>query len=153
MTQRARRFALRIPVFAALLVAGASLAHAASGDREMPTHGPTQVAFGRFVVDQLPELVKGKTFDWKGHHYEVTELHHITKSTVQRSKSTDRNADVAVNGWTWALVHVRVDGRLMRARVEGSARYSRTADGWEWDHVLMYLGLNDSYDFATGEIR
>jgi hypothetical protein len=114
-----------------------------------PTHGPSRSAFEAFVIDGLPELVVGKEFDWKGHHYEVLRVHSITRTHVQRTRPSDVNNDVAAQGWTLALLHVKVDGRLSRVRVEGNARYMNSPNGWEWDRVLMYLGLNDSYDFVT----
>lgn len=114
-----------------------------------PTHGPSRSAFEAFVIDELPELVVATEFDWKDHHYEVLRISSITRTHVQRTRPSDVNNDVAAQGWTMAIVHVKVDGRLSRARIEGNARYMNSPNGWEWDRVLMYLGQNDSYDFVS----
>lgn len=152
------------PVPATMLVlALAALAPAASASPEVarprlpgvpdaarPQYSHTEAGFRHFVADRLPELVQGEAFTWDGKRYEVTRLHSVVRHDVSRWNPAHRNAAVPLRGRVVAIVHVKVDGRLQRARIEGLADYVMMPEGWRWSQVLLYLGTNKSYDFVSG---
>lgn len=138
------RFA-RLLMLAGLLLASTAFATS--------SRGPTKEAFASFVTDELPNLVEGQEFDWRGSHYRITKVHSILKTQVQRTRRTDIDGDVPYIGWAWAVLHLDVNGERMRVKVDCNARWEAGAEGWDWSKVLIYLGDNDSYDFVTKKVR
>ena len=141
----------------ALLLALAASASAARPrlpgvpDAARPHYSFSEGGFKHFVADQLPLLVEGEAFTSEGKRYEVVRLHSVTRHDISRWNPAHRNDAVPVRGRVVATVHVKVDGQLKRARIEGLADYVTLPDGWRWSQVLLYLGTNESYDFVTGE--
>ena len=68
---------------------------------------------------------------------------------MRPAEQANRDYDAPVRGWAVAWVHVRVDGRLKRARVTANTSYRWQPAGWEWEQVLLYLGGDDFWDFVT----
>ena len=96
--------------------------------------------------------LKGMPFEWQGRTYEVVKVHDITRASTSRWAPGQRNEQVVHRGYVVASVHVKVDGRLVVARLEATANYVTFPEGWEWDKVLLYLGRNVSYDFVAGTL-
>lgn len=136
---------------AALMFAMASMASRASA--AMGPHGSSKAGFSSFVTADLPNLVVGQKFDWKGHQYEITRVHEIVRTQVQRTRKSDIDRDVPYIGWVWAILHLNVDGQRMRVKLDANARWESDQDGWVWSKALVYLGDNDSYDFVTRELK
>jgi hypothetical protein len=143
----------------ALMLVTAALATGASArprlpgvpDAARPQYSFTIGGFRHFIADELPPLVEGEAFTWDGHRYEVVKLHSVTREDVSRWNPAHRDDAVPVRGRVVAVIHVKVDGRLERARIEGLADYVTIPEGWRWHQVLLYLGRNQSYDFVSGE--
>jgi hypothetical protein len=144
----------RLLALAALLVAGGVSARPripGVPDAARAQYSFTDAGFKHFVADRLPELVEGEGFTWSGQRFEVVKLHSIVKHDLARWNPAHRNDAVPMRGRVVAVVHVLVDGKLKRARIEGLADWVSVPDGWRWHQVLLYLGTNQSYDFVTGE--
>lgn len=120
-------------------------------DAARPHYSFSEGGFKHFVADQLPLLVEGEAFTSAGKRFEVVRLHSVIRHDLSRWNPAHRNDAVPVRGRVVAAVHVKVDGQLKRARIEGLADYVTLPDGWRWSQVLLYLGTNESYDFVTGE--
>jgi hypothetical protein len=120
-------------------------------DAARPHYSFTEGGFKHFVADELPPLVEGEAFTWDGKRYEVVELHSVTRHDVSRWNPAHRNDAVPLRARVVAVVHVKIDGELRRARIEGLADYVTLPEGWRWHQVLLYLGANQSYDFVSGE--
>ena len=120
-------------------------------DAARPHYSFSDGGFKHFVADQLPLLVEGEAFTSGGKRFEVVRLHSVIRHDLSRWNPAHRNDAVPVRGRVVAVVHVKVDGQLKRARIEGLADYVTLPDGWRWNQVLLYLGANESYDFVTGE--
>ena len=119
-------------------------------DQPLYTHSET--GFDHFVQDQLPGLVEGQTWEWRGQRYEVVRLHRVAQTELSRPRRASRNRDPGTRGWTIAIVHVLVDGELKRGRVEATAGYAWEPGGWIWEGALLYLGVGSSYDFVRGMV-
>lgn len=122
-------------------------------DAARPRYSHTMAGFQHFVADELPRLVEGEAFTWEGRRYEVVKLRSVTRHVANRWNPAHRDEAVPHRGRVEAILHVKIDGKLMRARIEGTADYVTLPDGWRWREVLLYLGGNESYDFVTGETR
>lgn len=120
-------------------------------DAVRPQYSHSEGGFKHFVADRLPELVVGEAFTAGGKRYEVTRLHSVIRHDLARWNPAHRNDAVPVRGRVVAVVHVLVDGKLQRARIEGLADYVAQPEGWRWSQVLLYTGGNQSYDFVQGE--
>ena len=120
-------------------------------DAARPHYSHSIDGFKHFVADELPPLVEGETFTWAGKRYEVVRLHQVVRQEVSRWTPAHRNEAVPHRARVVAVIHVKVDGRLTRARIEGVADYVTLPEGWRWNQVLLYLGTNESYDFVNGE--
>ena len=145
---------LRLVLVLALLVpAGASARPRLPGvpDATRAHYSFSEGGFKHFVADELPVLVEGEGFTWEGKRFEVVKLHSVVRHDLARWNPAHRNDAVPLRGRVVAVVHVMVDGKLQRARIEGVADYVTLPDGWRWHQVLLYLGRNASYDFVTGE--
>ena len=148
------RFAgFRLALAALLLASTATARPRLPGvpDAARPSYSHVREGFIHFVADELPPLVEGETFTWDGKRFEVVKLHSIMKYDIARWNPAHRDDAVPMRGRVVAAIHVKVDGRLMRARIEGLADYVTLPEGWRWHQVLLYLGTNKSYDFVTGE--
>ena len=119
-------------------------------DRPLYTHDET--GFEHFVQDQMPGLVAGQVWEWRGKRFEVVRLHRISEAKVVRPRKASRNREPGQRGWTVAIVHVRVDGKLMHGRVEATAGYAWEPGGWIWEQALLYLGGANSYDFVARKV-
>lgn len=121
-------------------------------DAARPHYSHSIQGFRHFVADELPPLVEGDAFTADGKRYEVVKLHSVVRQEVSRWTPAHRNDAVPHRARVVAIVHVKVDGRLVRARIEGLADYVTLPEGWRWHQVLLYLGRNASYDFVTGDV-
>ncbi len=117
-----------------------------------PRYTQTPRGFEHFVQDTLGKLVTGQEWEWGGHHYRVVKLHAIQQEATVRTHEANRNYDTALHGRMKAIIHVVVDGRLIRARIVGEANYVWQPGGWEWERVQYYLGGNRTYDFVSRQL-
>ena len=113
---------------------------------------PTKPGFQHFLQDTLNELVKSQSWTWQGQTYECRKLHKVERTEITRHENAQASYGTAVRAWTISVVHVRVDGRLMRARVVGNAGYSSSPAGWYWEEILLTLGNGDHYDFVLKKV-
>jgi hypothetical protein len=146
--------ALRAAALSLLALASLSAPAARAGDQIVakPRHGHSRPEWLRFVNDTLPEVVEGRTFEWEGRSYEVVRVATILRASTTKWAPHQRNEQVVHRGYVVARVHVKVDGRLITANVEGTANYVTFPEGWEWDKVLLYLGRNVSFDLVADEL-
>jgi hypothetical protein len=148
-----RRSVVALAAALGLLVAAPSSA-APAASPERPEYPPSVEGFQHFVQDTLPLLVEGRGWEWKGHRFEGQRVHRIARAAVERLEAPpSRDHGTGLRGWTVSVLHVEVDGRLQRAKVAGNASYAADGAGWRWTEVLLYLGVGDSFDFVSGEIR
>jgi hypothetical protein len=144
----------RSPVVVLLLAVLAALpAQVRAAEAPTPSTYPhSKAGWSKFIADRLPALVEGESFTHAERRYEVTRLHVVRDEQVTRwEPSHVRNA--VERGWFAAIVHLRIDGRLTRARIEGTGHYVTDPATWEWDRVLLYLDDNQTHDFVSGETR
>lgn len=137
---------------AAVFVLAAGGARGADPVDAQPPYGHSRQEWLRFVQHEIPDLVEGTTFEWAGRTYEVVRVHDVIRASTTRWAPGQRNEASPHRAYLVAWVHVRVDGQVVRARLEADAHYSSFPDGWDLQRVLLYLGRNVSYDFVTGRI-
>lgn len=154
-TPRPLRLAPLAAAAVALLVAPAAppSARAGEGQRvQRPLYAATAAGFEHFVQDQLPGLVAGQRWTWRGDDYEIVRLHRVTRAELVNERRRDRDYDPGTRGWVVATVHVKVNGTLRRARIVGNAGHSPDPAGWHWQEVLLYLGVGDHWDCVSREV-
>ena len=105
-----------------------------------------------FPQDTLDFVVREQKWSWEGHEFESVRLASVWKSEVTRHEKAHRDYGTAVRGWTVCIVHLKVDGRLIKARLVGNAGYSHEPAGWFWEEALLYLGVGDHYDFVKRKV-
>lgn len=128
-------------------VAGEMQPPAVQVDR--PLYQANASGLQKFVEDDLAKLVVGQKWSWRGQEFEVVRLHRIDFSRLTQAPQANRDYGAPVRGMAVAIIHVKVDGRLRRARIEANASYVWQPAGWAWEQALLYLGGVDSWDFVT----
>jgi hypothetical protein len=152
MTPRTSR--LIVPALAAVLVASLAVARdtPAAPHASQALYAPSRDGLQHFLEDELERLVRGQAWEWDGRRYEVVRLHKIAEAKPTRAAQANRDYDAPVRGWAVAIVHVRVDGHLERARITVNTSYAWQPAGWQWEQVLLYLGDVERYDFVARKV-
>jgi hypothetical protein len=119
---------------------------------DKPLYPPTAAGLTDFLEDELGRLVVGQEWAWGGSRFRVVRMHRIVESAPTRAEQANRDYDAPVRGWAVAVVHVMVDGRLLRGRIKVNASYAWQPAGWQWEQVLLSLGGADSWDFVSRKV-